>query len=369
MAAESFIPEDWATAEPGPKHWTADSRSDDPAARAVHEPTGTGPGDGKTFHFLFGYRTGREQDRSMLAEELAHIDDDVAVLRAAGYTVVVDRQATREDLTEAVADKGTAGLYWSGHGGADGRLQTCDGTLVGPADIDPATVTPGLRLVVLGACYVGAYAPAWRTAFGGFPLVAGWGRPVTLERAVDFLEAGPEPEIGLDDLIAHWLLTDAPIPAPSAPAGLAPAASTGGRTKGLARRIRPVTDRLGATWEQQDTHYTIMVPLPGGRTHLVRLFVVDGTDPFSEGVALCGVEAEVGPTSPLITPERLLTRTAFPGYGRIALVTGDTDVPKIVTQSFTPLAGTSSQQLAAHCFQVALHADTLERAIFGTDQG
>jgi hypothetical protein len=39
----------------------------------------------------------------MLAEELAHLDDDVAVLRGAGYTVVVDRQATRQDLREAVA--------------------------------------------------------------------------------------------------------------------------------------------------------------------------------------------------------------------------------------------------------------------------
>ncbi|KUL25505.1 caspase family protein [Actinoplanes awajinensis] len=367
MADEVFLPADWANVPSGPKHWTADSRSDDPAARVVHEPTGAGPGDGKTFHFLFGYKTASEQDRSMLAEELAHIDDDVAVLRGAGFTVVVDRQATRQDLLDAVAADGTAGFYWSSHGGADGRLQCCDGALVSPADIDPATVTPGLRLAVLGACYVGAYAPAWRTAFGGHPLVAGWGRPVTLERAVDFLEAGQDPDVGLDDLIARWLLTDAPLPPDPAVAGLPPAAVTGGRAKGIARRIRGFTGHLGATWEKHDSHYAVTVPLPAGRTHEVVVFVVDGAEPFSEGVELCGMEARVGPTSALVTPERLLAGSARPGYGRIALVAGETGVPEIVTQSFTPLAGTSSQQLAAHCYQVALHADALEFEIFGTD--
>ena len=49
------------------------------------------------------------------------------------------------------------------------------------------------------------------------------------------------------------------------------------------------------------------------------------------------------------------------------MVAGPTGVPQIVTQSFIALAGTSSQQLAAHCYQVALHADKLEYTIFGGD--
>src|SRR5689334_16053072 len=97
--SDVFMPADWAAATPGPKHWTADARGDDPDARVVHEPTGTG--NGKVFHFLFGYKTASERDQAMLAEELGHIDDDVAVLRGAGYTVVVDRQATRQDLLDA----------------------------------------------------------------------------------------------------------------------------------------------------------------------------------------------------------------------------------------------------------------------------
>lgn len=173
---EVFLPAGWGATQPGPKHWTSDARSDDPAARVVHPPTGSGLGTGKSFLFLFGYKTASGRDRSMLDEELAQIDDDVAVLRAAGYTVVVDQQASRDDLREAVTGKGAgvegltpAGFYWSSHGIDDGSLECCDGSVVFPHDIDPAGVSPGLRLAVLGACYVGAYAPAWRAALGGYP--------------------------------------------------------------------------------------------------------------------------------------------------------------------------------------------------------
>jgi hypothetical protein len=374
-ADEVFWPADWADRRPGPKHWTADARGDDPAARVVHDPTGTGLGDGKAFLFLFGYKTVGEQDRMMLAQELAKIDDDVAVLREAGYTVVVDVQATREDLLEAVAGAGAgveglipAGFYWSSHGGADGSLECCDGATVLPEDIDPATVSPGLRLAILGACYVGAYAPTWRTALGGHPLVAGWGRPVTLERAVDFLEEGRESDVGLDDLIERWLLTDAPVPVSPGTTGLPPAAALGGRTGKLKKRITAIAERLGADWAEYDNHYDVTVPLPDDRSHVVRVFLVDSAEPYSEGELLCGVEAEVGPTSALITPETLLAGSARPGYGRVALVAGETGVAQIVTQSFTPLAGATRKQLAAHCYQVALAADTLENAIFGGDE-
>lgn len=373
---EVFLPAGWETAQPGPKHWTSGARSDDPAARVVHLPTGTGLGTGKSFLFLFGYKTASGQDRSMLDEELAQIDDDIAVLRAAGYTVVVDQQATREDLREAVAGKGAgvegltpAGFYWSSHGVDDGSLECCDGAVIFPADIDPASVSPGLRLAVLGACYVGAHAPAWRAALGGHPLVAGWGNPVTLERAVDFLEASREADVGLDDLIERWLMTDDPIPGAAVTTGLPPSASAGGRTGPLQRRIRVIAEHLGAEWVEQETHYELTVPLPEQRSHLVQIFVVDGAEPFAEGVQLCGMEAGIGPMSVLITPEQLLAGSGRPGYGRIALVSGDTGVPQIVAQSFTPLAGASSQQLAAHCYQVALRADILEDRIFGGDDG
>ncbi|GAB7036684.1 MULTISPECIES: caspase family protein [Catenuloplanes] len=370
---EVFLPAAWADREPGPKHWTAGARSDDPAAREVHPPTAAGIGDGKAFLFLFGYRTAGTQDPGMLAAELAEIDDDVAVLRGAGYTVVVDRQATREDLLDAVTGRGLdglvpAGVYWSSHGGTDGSLEACDGVRISPSDVDTAAVPAGLRLVIFGACYVGAYAPAWRAALGGHPLVAGWGRPVTLQRAVDFLEEGRESDIGLDDLIKAWLLTDSALPAPPADAGgLPPAAVLGGRIGRLRQRFPAVAERLGAGWAEHGNHLDVTVPLPGGRSHVVQVFLVDSTDPFSEGVTLCGMEADVGPVSPLVTPETLLGTAGGPGYGRVALVAGRTGVPQVVTQSFTPLIGTSGQQLAARCYQVARHADALEYTIFGID--
>jgi len=374
-AGEVFLPSDWVDRRPGPKHWTAGVRGDDPAARVVHTPVGAGIGSGRAFLFLFGYKAAGEQDREMLARELGEIDDDIAVLRAAGYTVVVDPQATREDLLEAVAGKGAgvegltpAGFYWSSHGSADGSLQCCDGASVRVEDVDPATVSPGLRLAVLGACYVGAYAPAWRAALGGHPLVAGWGRPVTIDRAVDFLEVGRQADVGLDDLIRQWLLTDVPVPASLAPTGLPPSAVQSGRTGRLRQRVAALAEHLGADWAVHDNHFDVTVPLPDGRSHAVQVFVIDGTEPFAEGVQLCGMEAEVGPTSALITPEVLLAGSARPGYGRVALVGGETGVAQIVTQSFAPLAGTSNQQLAAHCYQVARSADALEFAIFGTDQ-
>ncbi|GID32180.1 hypothetical protein [Paractinoplanes brasiliensis] len=353
------LPADWVNARPGIKYWSADARGDDPAQRVVHAPTGAGPGDGRTFLFLFGYRTASAGDREMLAAELAHIDDDVAVLTRAGYTVVVDRQATRRDLLEAVAAEGTAGVYWSSHGGQDGHLQCCDGDEVRPADLDPATASSALRLVVLGACYVGAHAAAWRAALGGRPLVTGWGRPVTLDRAVDFLDA----EDGLDHLIDRWLLTDAPIPPAPNPGSAPPRVR--GRTKGLHDRVRTLAHILGAEYGKGDGQYEVTVPLPGGRTHVVRVFAVDGADPYAEGVELCGLEARVGPMSALLTPERLLAGSA--AYGRVALVAGDNGTTEIVTQSFTPLDGASARHLAAHCYQVARQADALELDVFGID--
>ncbi|GAB7045767.1 hypothetical protein JCM9534A_08930 [Catenuloplanes indicus JCM 9534] len=153
-----------------------------------------------------------------------------------------------------------------------------------------------------------------RAALGGHPLVAGWGRPGTLQRAVDFLEEGRESDVGLDDLIKAWLLTDAVLPAaPADPAGLPPAAVLGGRIGRLRQRFPTVVERLGAGWAAHDGHLDVTVPLPGGRSHVVQVFLVDSTDPFSEGVTLCGMEAGVGPVSPLITPETLPATTGTPG--------------------------------------------------------
>ncbi len=372
---EVKLPQSWgATKESGPKKWSAGARGDDPSVRVTHLPLADGIGTGKAFFFLFGFKKARPIDQEMLARELDKIGDDIELLRGAGYTVVVDPQATHDDFLAAVSGAGEgaaglvpAGFYWSAHGHEDGSLECCDGALIRPADVDPAKVSPGLRLAIFGACYVGSRSRTWRKALGGKALVVGWGRPVTIDRAVDFLEADDATTTDLDDLLRRWMLTDTPVPVEEESA-LPPAASSLGRVGDLAARLPKLADMLGGAWHPHETHLHVEVPLGEGRSHLVEVFLIDGTEPFSEGELLFGAEADVGELSALVTVERLLGGVGRAGLGRIALVKGDTDMPRIVTQSFVPLARATDQDLAAHVYQVAARADALEDAIFGIDQ-
>jgi len=342
--------------------------------RHVHAPTAAGIGTGKAFFFLFGYKRLSPRDQEMLAEELVHIHDDVDVLRGAGYTVVVDPQATHEDFLATVTGRGAgaeglipAGFYWSAHGSSDGSLECCDGAVVRPGDIDPETVAPGLRLAVFGACYVGAHSRTWRRALGERAMVVGWGRPVTLQRAVDFLEPDRGTHTDLDDLIQTWLLTDTPVPPDPTGTELVSSASQNRRIGELAERLPNIAEMLHAAWVSDETGALLQVPLPGERRHTVQVFVVEAAQPFSEGVLLCGMEAEVGEISALVTAEVLLAGSGAPGFGRVVLVQGATEMPRIVTQSFVPFAEVTDRELAAHCYQVALQADDLENAVFGSD--
>ena len=63
------------------------------------------------------------------------------------------------------------------------------------------------------------------------------------------------------------------------------------------------------------------------------------------------------------------TELARAAFGRVALVKSDTDMPCIVTQSFVAAARASTNDLAAHIYQVALRADQLEDRLFGGDAG
>jgi len=78
---------------------------------------------------------------------------------------VVDPQASREDFMATLYSEGAgegvaglipAGFYWSAHGHSDGGIETCDGSLIHAPEVDTSKVSPGLRLAIFGACYVGA---------------------------------------------------------------------------------------------------------------------------------------------------------------------------------------------------------------------
>jgi hypothetical protein len=372
---EEKRPAAWGDKKTGPKHWTEGGHGDDEKLRVTHAPLAEGIGTGKSFFFLFGYKRASSRDQDMLKQELAQIDDDIEVLRKAGYTVVVDPQGTRDELIAAVEGRGVgaegltpAGLFWSAHGHADGALECCDGGVVRSEDLDPTKVSPGLRLAVFSACYVGSRSRTWRKALGGRALVVGWGRPVTIERAVDFLVPDPESTTDLDDLIARWLLTDAPLPDDTATVALPPAAASLGRAGELGSRIKTIAEMLGAEWHDEEGRLHVHVPLHEGRTQVVDVFVADATEPFSEGELVFGAEADVGELSALITPEMLLANVGRIGWARIALVASDTDMPRVVTQTFAPWTGATDQQLAARIYAVAERADDLERKIFGVDR-
>ncbi len=361
-----------------PKRWSAAGRGDDPTVRQVHTPLAEGIGTGKAFFFLFGFKRAAKIDQGMLVRELAEIDDDIAVLRTAGYTVVVDPQATREDFVSTVIAEGEgaqglipAGFYWSAHGHEDGGIECCDGGMVYPKDVDPAKVSAGLRLAIFGACYVGARSVTWKNALGGRALVVGWGRPVTIDRAVDFLQPDDESTTDLDDLIRRWLLTDEPLPTAVPPDNeiLPASAASLGRIGELTDRIAPIAEMLGARWREQGTHLQLEVPLANHRSQFVEVFLIDANQPFCEGEVLLGAESNVGELSALVDVGMALAGVGHPGYGRIALVRSTTDMPRIVSQAFTPYTRATDQHIAAQIYQVASKADQLEFKLFGGDAG
>lgn len=351
--------------------WMAGSTGDDPSVRELHPPTAKGPGDGLAFFFLFGLKTARRIDQDMVRREREAIADDIAVLQGAGYTVVVDPQATRADLVAAVtgrAEAPPAGIYWSAHGHPDGSVEACDGDKIPPDSLPTAEVSPALKLFIMSACYSAARARTWRNALGGAPLVVGWGRPVTIDRAVDFLTPAEESESDLDDLIRRYLVQGHPVPKGAADIGDQPA-----WTNGSIERLRPLlpslSTALSGEWRETDGRIELRVRTEGRRMQVVRLSVVDSDRPFTEGHALLAAESEVGELTRVVDPVELFQEGAAPGFARIALVKGGADLPVILVQGFLPLERNTLQELAGLIQEVALRADALEKRIFGGDFG
>jgi hypothetical protein len=370
------IPKAWAEqAAQEPKYWSERGRGDDPSVRQVLPPLATGIGTGKSFSFIFGLKKARDIDQMMLQRETQEIQDDIEVLRNAGYTVVVDPQGSKQDFLQVVYGEGEgveglvpAGVYWSAHGHDDGAIECCDASRVFPGDVETAKVSPGLKVMVFGACYTGSFARTWRTALGGHPLVVGWGRPVTIDRAVEFLRSNPDTDTDLDDLIARYLLQDTPVPPMLDDHARHEAACKAGRKDDLEARVPVVAELLSGKWRAGETWFDLWVPLPENRHHVVRLFVVDATLPYIEGRPLIGVEAEIGELTAVVQPDMLLRELADPGYARVVLAKGRADHPDILAQGFLPLARVTDLEIAAVAYQVARTADDLERKIFGGDR-
>jgi hypothetical protein len=367
------MPAGWSAGPSGVRSWSADARVDDASARVVHAPLAAGPGNGKSFLFLFGLRRDHEIDQRMMKRELEHLDDDIAVLRSAGYTVVVDAQASRKDFFDALYGTAEgaeglqpAGIYWSAHGLPDGSIQTCDGAVVRIDEVETERVSSSLRMMILAACYVGARARTWRKRLGGRPLVVGWGQPVTMERAVEFLQPRADVHTDLDDLIARYLVQDTAIPC-EVEASVVDDAASRGWLGDVPERVRTAAHRLQALWRVEQNRVELLVPLENNRRHVSSVFLCDALEPFSAGEVLLGVEAEVGELSSVVDLPTLFSGRGTPGYTRVALVKGKADAPRIVVQGFLPAHRASDHDVTSLIFEASSHADLLERRIFGGD--
>lgn len=143
-----------------------------------------GKDNGKTVHFMRALGgedkdwKGRLVDGILSTPNRFLQTDEKAMLRAKGYTVVVDNTATTQDIKQALYDPRTAGMVYLGHGG-EGGLATYGYGWLDPQDVNPARVSPNLRMAYFQACQVGKEQAAWQEALGPETEVFSWSRNAT----------------------------------------------------------------------------------------------------------------------------------------------------------------------------------------------
>jgi len=110
------------------------------------------------------------------------VKDDIARLRAKGYTVITDNKTTTEDWKNAAYDQKAFGIVNLGHGG-EGALVTIatngdpEGDFLTHWDIDKKKVSPNLKMVYLQSCQAGMEEAAWERALKTD--VVAWTKSVT----------------------------------------------------------------------------------------------------------------------------------------------------------------------------------------------
>ena len=184
-------------------------------------PTASGPGSGRAVFVFFAYSPTTLDGRQARMRDIVHLTDDIASLRASGYTVVTDFEGTAASLNAALAGKHpavpglpAAGVIWNGHGTQQGRLQEPEGKTFGPEDVK-AQPNSALRLFVFAACYSMVAQSAWQAALGQDVRLHGW--TIALNQKVNAAFFTPDKAVkkGLDDLLLDYLQ----VKALSAPAG------------------------------------------------------------------------------------------------------------------------------------------------------
>lgn len=135
----------------------------------------------KDVYFLYHY-TNSKKDKGMRNWELGSVKDDIKKLKQKGFTVKLDKEATKADILNAMYDPSTKAIIDNGHGYKTGGLQTNDGLRLIPGDVDSSRVSPNLQFVALESCHQGSYKPDWQRALGAAATIVGWDkRTSTLE--------------------------------------------------------------------------------------------------------------------------------------------------------------------------------------------
>lgn len=184
--------------------------------RKLYQPQHRGVGDGLAFFFMMGFGAMDDRHKAQVAGELPQVMDDIAALIKAGYTVVLDSEATADKFKDALYSTSpdlnglrTAGVYWSAEGFDDGSVSTSDGSRLSPSDVQAERVDRLMRLVIIAAAYSGKVEGQWSRALGPGVHVTTWSGERDTGRAVEFLTAGRATE-GLDDLLQRYVLSVAP---------------------------------------------------------------------------------------------------------------------------------------------------------------
>jgi hypothetical protein len=349
----------------------------------VYDPSGSGPGNGQSFFIFFGYKSTSETDLFMRMKEIEHLGDDVAALRAAGFRVIVELLGDLDQLDRALRCEHpfghgtqTAGVLWSGHGHADGSIETHDGKMITPEQLSKSIPQRGtVRLFVMSACHTGKHTPRWQAAIGPGALIVGWGAPITIERAVDFLTPDDASSKDLDDLLLKHLgvrrvMDDGPLVEIKA---LAEAHAK--RLEELDMQYEELVNKA-AEWleahvkpgERREFYLTVRIPPQQGapprrRTQLVRII------PAGDQDQRIFVLSRVGPYSEAIDLPRALRSIQEVYYTRVYLSKKDPQGIELLTsESVAIKRGLDPMQFGRIVMEVAIVADKLEDMFFGSDE-
>ncbi|HEU4538752.1 MAG TPA: hypothetical protein VFS00_31750, partial [Polyangiaceae bacterium] len=179
----------------------------------VYEATGAGPGSGQAFFVFFGFVAGADGDAARRLNDLEHLGDDVAALRAAGFRVVVDLHGDLEGLNAALCGThpdaegaAAAGVFWGCHGEEDGTIEDCEGFRIAPEQVAPEAARRGAcTLFVMSAHGAGRQDERWQKALGPQAAIVARGAPARDDRASDFLTPDDASSKDFDDLLERHL--------------------------------------------------------------------------------------------------------------------------------------------------------------------